>query len=81
MQGRKRSVIVLAAVGILVSGIVLAFLFLHWAIAGFITLIAAPILLGLVLGGKSQRQETWNQSEVRAAQRGDSSFFNDPRRQ
>ena len=81
MQGKKRMVLVLATVGILVPAIVLAFVFLHIVYAAIIILLAAPVLLGVLLGGASHRRETFNQSEVRAAQRGDSAFFNDPRRQ
>ena len=81
MHGKKRMVLVLATVGILVPAIVLAFLFLHIVYAAIITLFAAPVLLGVVLGGASHRREGFNQAETRAAQRGDSAFFNDPRRQ
>lgn len=81
MRGKKRTVLVLGSVGILVSAIALAFIFLHFMYALIITLFASPVLLGLLLGGASQRRETFNRTETRAAERGDSAFFNDPRRQ
>ena len=81
MHGRKRVALVLATVGILVPAIILAFLYLHFVYAIIVTLIAAPVLMGVVLGGASHRRESYNQSQTRAAQRGDSAFFNDPRRQ
>ena len=81
MHGRKRTILVLVTVGILVPGIILAFLFLHIAVAGFITLIAAPILMGVLLGGHGHRRANVNRLEAKAAQRGDSAFFADPRSQ
>ena len=81
MHGKKRLALLLATVGILVPAIVLSFVFLHFVYASIVTLIAAPVLLGVVLGGASQRREGFNHLETRAAQRGDSAFFNDPRRQ
>ena len=80
MHGKKRAVLVLGTVGILVPAIVMAFIFLHFMYALIITLFASPVLLGVVLGGASHRRETFNRAETRAAQRGDPSFFNDPRR-
>lgn len=81
MSGNKRMILVLATLGILVPAIVLAFIFLHFIYALIITLFALPVLLGVVLGGAGQRREAFNQAETRAAERGDSAFFNDPRRQ
>ena len=81
MHGKKRVALVLVTVGILVPAIVLAFLFLHFVYALIVTLLAAPVLLGVVLGGASHRREGFNQLETRSAQRGDSAFFNEPRRQ
>ena len=80
MHGKRRVALVLATVGILVPAIILAFLYLHIVYAIIVTLIAAPVLMGVVLGGASHRRESYNQSQTRAAQRGDSAFFNDPRR-
>ncbi|MDE2780565.1 MAG: hypothetical protein OXI91_12955 [Chloroflexota bacterium] len=80
MHGRKRTVLVLATVGTIVPGLILAFIFLHILAAGFITLIAAPILLGVLLGGHGHRRANANRLQAQAAQRGDSAFFTDPRR-
>lgn len=80
MHGRKRTILVLATVGTIVPGLILAFLFLHIVAAGFITLIAAPILMGVLLGGHGHRRANVNRLETKAAQRGDSAFFADPRR-
>ena len=79
MHGRKRTVLVLATVGTLVPIIILSFLFLNFVAAGIITLIALPILMGVVLGGSGHRRSNVTRLEANAAQRGDSGFFGGPR--
>ncbi len=81
MHDKTRLLVFLSVVGgILLPGIILAFIFLNFWFALFASLFVAMGVFGLFYGSHGPRGERRNRMEAEAAQRGDAAFFIDPRR-
>ena len=81
MTGKGRALVFISIAGaVLVPGIVLAFVFLHFWFALFASMFVALAIFGMVFGSRSPRRDRLNQLEAEAAKKGDMSFFINPRR-
>ena len=70
MTGKGRALVFISIAGaVLVPGIVLAFVFLHFWFALFASMFVALAIFGMVFGSRSPRRDRLNQLEAEAAKK------------